>query len=83
MAAEATEATTPVKEVRKGKKTNRDASKASGKRASLECAALVDDLPKSSNSNRSKAAAPTVKKVPAGLAGTDGTFTISGTLDDK
>ena len=31
----------------------------------------------------SKLAAPQVKKVPAGLAGVDGTFTISATLDDK
>ena len=45
--------------------------------------APVDDLPESSNSKRSKPVAPAVKKVPTGLAGSDGTFTMSATLDDK
>jgi hypothetical protein len=81
--AEATEATTPAKESKKKKKASKDASKESGKRTSSECAAPVDDFPESSNSKRSKATAPTMKKVPAGLAGTDGTFTISATLEDK
>ena len=45
--------------------------------------APVDDVPECSNSKRSKVAVPQVKKVPAGLAGDDGTFTISATLDDK
>ena len=43
----------------------------------------VDDVPESSNNKKTKAAAPHVKKVPAGLDGADGTFTISATLDDK
>jgi hypothetical protein len=81
--AEATETTAPAKESKKMKRASKDVSKESGKHASPECAAPVDDLPESSNSKRSKAAAPAVKKVPAGLAGTDGTFTISATLDDK
>jgi hypothetical protein len=83
VAAEAAAAAVPAKENRGKKKDNRDTSKESGKRTSSECAAPVDDLPESSNSKRSKVAAPSVKKVPAGLAGIDGTFTISATLDDK
>ena len=83
VAAEAAEATIPAKENKKGKKASKDASKESGKHASSECAAPVDDLPESSNSKRSKVAAPTVKKVPTGLVGADGTFTIRSTLDDK
>ena len=43
----------------------------------------VDDVPECSNSKRSKVVAPQVKKVPVGLAGVDGTFTISAALDDK
>ena len=43
----------------------------------------VDDVPECSNNKRSKVAAPQVKKVPTGLAGVDGTFTISATLDGK
>jgi hypothetical protein len=83
VAAKATETTTLAKESKKMKRASKDASTESGKRATPECAAPVDDLPESSNSKRSKAAAPAVKKVPAGLAGTDGTFTIIATLDDK
>ena len=83
VAAEATTATVPAKENRGKKKDSRDTSKESGKHASSECAAPVDDLPKSSNSKRSKVAAPRVKKVPTGLAGVDGTFTICTILDDK
>src|SRR3989337_326222 len=44
VAAEATEATVPAKETKKGKKASRDAGKESGKCASPECAAPVDDL---------------------------------------
>ena len=73
----------PAKENKGKKKGIRDASKESRKRASLECVAPVDDLPESSNSKRSKVDAPQVKKFSAGMAGTDGTFTISATLDDK
>ena len=83
VAAETAEAAAPTKESKKKKKANKDTSKESGKRTSSKCVAPVDDLPESSNSKRSKAAAPHVKKVPAGLAGADGTFTISATLDDK
>ena len=49
----------------------------------MECTTPVDDVPECSNSKRSKVAAPQVKKVPVGLAGVDGTFIISTTLDDK
>ena len=76
-------AAVPTKEDRGKKKDNKDTGKESGKRTSLEYAAPVDDLPESSNSKRSKVTAPQVKKVPAGLAGVGGTFTISSTLDDK
>jgi hypothetical protein len=76
--AEVVEAIVPAKE-----KHIRGTGKESKKRTSAECAAPVDDMPESSNSKRSKAAPPQVKKVTAGLAGTDGTFTISATLDDK
>jgi hypothetical protein len=78
VAAEVVEATVPAKE-----KHSRGTGKESGKRTSVECAAPVDDTPKSSNSKRSKATPPQVKKVAAGLAGADGTFTISAILDDK
>ena len=83
VAVEAAEATVPTKENKKKKKDNKGSSEESGNRASSECAAPVDDLPESSNSKRSKVAAPQVKKVPVGLAGVDCTFTISATLDDK
>ena len=77
------ELTTVTKESKKKKKGSKDACKESGKHTSPENVAPVDDLPESSNSKRSKAATPTMKKVPAGLAGTDSTFTISSTLNDK
>ena len=83
VAAQDTAAAVLAKENRGKKKDSRDTSKESEKRTSSECAVPVDDLPESSNSKRSKVAAPHVKKVPAGLAGVDGTFTISATLDDK
>ena len=81
--AEAAKATTPARESKKRKKASKDADKESEKHAYSECAMPVDDLPKSSNSKRSKVNAPAVKKVPAGPIGADGTFTISATLDDK
>ena len=81
--AEEAAAAVPAKENRGKKKDSKDAGKESGKRTSSECAAPIDDLPESSNSKRSKVTAPQVKKVPARLAGVDGTFTISATLDDK
>jgi hypothetical protein len=83
VAAEAAAAVVPTKENRGKKKDSKGSGKEFGKRASSECAAPVDDLTESSNSKRSKVAAPQRKKVPAGLAGVDGTFTISATLDDK
>ena len=83
IAAEAAEAAVPAKENKKGRKASMDTSEESEKRVSPECAAPVDDLPESSTSKRSKVAAPTVKMVPTGLVGTDRTFTISSTLDDK
>ena len=83
VAAKAAAATVPAKENRGKKKDSRDTGKESGIRTSSECASLVDDLPESSNSKRSKVVAPPVKKAPAGLAGLDGTFTISATLDEK
>jgi hypothetical protein len=76
--AEVAEATVPAKE-----KRSRGTSKESGRCTTVECAAPVDDTPESSNSKRSKATPPLVKKVAAGLSGTDGTFTIGTTLDDK
>ena len=83
VATEATAVAVPAKEDRGKKKGCRDSSKESGKHAPTECTTPVDDVPECSNSKRSKVAAPQVKKVPAGLAGVDGTFTISATLDDK
>ena len=76
-------AAAPNKESKEKKRDCRDSGKESGKRAPSECTAPVDDVPEYSNSKRSKVAAPQVKKVPAGLAGVDGTFTISATLDEK
>jgi hypothetical protein len=83
VAAEAAAAAAPAKESKGKKRDCRDSGKESGKRAPTECTAPVDDVPECSNGKRSKVAAPQVKKVPAGLAGVDGTFTISATLDDK
>ena len=68
----------------KGKKRDcRDSGKESGKRAPTERMAPVDNVPECSNSKKSKVTAPQFKKVSAGPAGVDGTFTISATLDDK
>ena len=83
VAAEAAAAVVPAKEDRGKKKGSKDTGKESGKRTSSECAAPVDNLLESSNSKRSKVTAPQVKKVPARLAGVDGTFSINATLDDK
>ena len=81
-AAEAPAETAPTKESKGNKKDCRASGKESGKHAPSECRAPVDDVPECSSSKRSKVAAPQVKKVPIGLAGVDGTFTISATLDD-
>ena len=83
VAAQGAEAVVPDKESIGKKKDIRDDNKESEKRTSSEYVAPVDDLLESSNSKRSKAVAPHVKKVPTGLAGADGTFTVSATLDDK
>ena len=83
VAAEAAAATGPAKESKGKKRDCRTSGKESGKRAPCECTTPIDDVPECSNNKRSKVAAPQVKKVPAGLAGVDGTFTISATLDDK
>ena len=80
---EAPAAAVPAKKSKGKKRDCRTSCKESGKRAPSECTAPVDDVPECSHSKRSKVAAPQVKKVPAGLAGVDGTFTISATLDDK
>jgi hypothetical protein len=83
VAVEAAAAAAPVKESKGKKRDCRDSGKESGKRAPTECTAPIDDMPECSNGKSSKVAAPEVKKVPAGLADVDGTFTISATLDDK
>ena len=83
VAVEDTAAAVPAKENKGKKKDSRDASMESGKCTSSERVAPVDDLPEIPNSKRSKVVVPHVKKVPAGLAGVDDTFTISATLDDK
>ena len=81
--AEVAEAKIPAKESKKNKKGDKDTCKESGKCTSSKNVAPVDGLLESSNSKRSKAAAPPMKKVSAGLAGAGGTFSISATLDDK
>ena len=81
--AEAAAAAVPTKESKGKKRDCRTFSKESGKRAPSECTTPIDDVLECSNSKRSKVAAPQVKKVPAGLAGVDDTFTISASLDDK
>ena len=69
----------------KKKKSGKTSGANSGKRASSECCATVEDAPESSagNSKKSKAAPPETKKMPAKEDGTGGTFTISSTLSDK
>ena len=49
VAAEATEATIPAKEIKGKKKASRDTSKESGKHTSSKYVAPVDELPESSN----------------------------------
>jgi hypothetical protein len=83
VAAEAAEAIAPAKDTKKKKKASVGTSKDSGKCASSECAAPVEELPESSTGKRSKVASPAMKKVPAREDGTGGTFTISSTLSDK
>ena len=83
VAAEVAAAAAPAKESKGKKRDCRTSGKESGKHAPSECTAPVDNVPECSNSKRSKVAAPQVKKVLAGLAGTDSTSTISATLNDK
>ena len=81
--AEAAAAIVPAKESKGKKRDCRDSGKEFGKRPPTECTTPVDDVPECSNRKRSKVAAPQVKKVPAGLPGVDGTFTISAALADN
>jgi hypothetical protein len=83
VAADAAEAIAPTKDTRTKKEARVDAGKDSGKHASSECAAPVEELLESSTGKRYKVASPAMKKVPARLDGTDGNFTISSTLDSK
>ena len=83
VAAETAAAVAPSKESKGKKRDCRDSGKESRKHAPTECMARVDDVPECSNNKRSKVVAPQVRKVPTGLAGVDGTFTINATLDDK
>ena len=83
VAAEAEEATAPAKDTKKKKGAGVDAGKDSGKHISLECIVPIEELPESSTGKRYKVAPPAVKKVPARLDGSDGTFTISSTLNSK
>ena len=82
VATEAAKALASAKK-KESKKSGKASSKDSGKRTSLECCAPVEDLPEGSAGKKSKATAPATKKVPAREDGTDGTFTISATLDRK
>jgi hypothetical protein len=82
VAPEAAKAPAPAKNKEK-KNSGKTSRKDSGKRTSSECCAPIEDLPECSASQKSKAAAPATKKVPAKEDGTDSTFTISATLDSK
>ena len=68
---------------RQKKKTGETSGTHSGKRASSECCAPVEDVPEGSTGKRkkSKAAPPETKKVSVKEDGTGGAFTISSTLD--
>src|SRR5215216_4736469 len=81
--AEAVIVTVPAKENKGKRKDCWTSGKESRKHAPSECTAPIDDVLECSNSKKSKVAASQVKKVLAGLAGTDGTFTIGAALDDK
>ena len=83
IATEAVVAVAPAKESKGKKRDCRDSGKEFGKRPPTECTTPVDDVPECSNSKRSMAVAPQVKKVLTGLASVDGTSTISTTLNDK
>ena len=83
VAAEAAEATAPAKDTKKKNGAGVDAGKDSGKHASPECVAPVEELPECSTGKRYKVAPPAMKKVPARQDGTGGAFTISSTLSEK
>jgi hypothetical protein len=83
VAAEAAEAIAITKDTKKKKGAGENAGKDSRKHVSPECAAPVEELPECSTGKRYKVAPPAVKKVPARLDGSDGTFTISFTLNSK
>ena len=70
---------------KKKKKPGKTSGENSGKRASPEGCATIEDKPESSagKSKKSKAAPPETKKVSVKEDGTGGTFTISSALDDK
>ena len=77
--AEAAATAVPTEE-RKGKKKDcRTSGKESKKRAPTECTTPVEVF----QQQEVQGCFSTSEKVPAGLAGVDGTFTISATLDDK
>lgn len=82
VAAEATKVPAPAKR-RKSKKTGRISSENSGKHASSECCALVENSPKSSVGKKYKTSPPATKSVSAKEDATGGTFTIGATLDSK
>jgi hypothetical protein len=83
VATEAAEIVTATKDTKKKKGAGVDTGKDSGKHVSPECAAPVEELSECSTGKRYKVAPPAVKKVPARLDGSDGTFTISSTLNSK
>jgi hypothetical protein len=83
VAAEAVETIATAKDTKKKKGAGMDADKDSGKHVSPGCVVPIEKLPESFIGKRYKVAPPTVKKVPARLDGSDGTFTISSTLNSK
>ena len=68
-----------------GKKASKTSYTNSGKRASLECCAPVEDVPESSTGKRKKSRVelPQTKMVSVREDGTGGAFTIGSTLDSK
>ena len=81
--AEAAETIAPAEDTKKKKGAGVDAGKDSRKHVSPKYVAPVEELPECSTGKRYKVAPPAVKKVPARLDGSDGTFTISSTLNSK
>ena len=86
VAAAAAKAPAPAAEGPEGKrKPGKTSCTHSGKHASSECCATVEDVPESSagKSKKSRAEPPQTKKVSAREDGTGGAFTIGSTLDSK